>query len=69
MRSPHFWWFAVASAAQRPAVGAAGSGFVLFRLFDILKPAPIGWIERRWPNAVGVMLDDLNGRCLCAAGD
>jgi phosphatidylglycerophosphatase A len=33
--------------------------FVLFRLFDILKPAPIGWVERRWPNAVGVMGDDL----------
>jgi len=33
--------------------------FLLFRLFDILKPVPIGWVERRWPNAVGVMLDDL----------
>jgi phosphatidylglycerophosphatase A len=33
--------------------------FLLFRLFDVLKPAPIGWIERRWPNAMGVMLDDL----------
>jgi phosphatidylglycerophosphatase A len=33
--------------------------FLLFRLFDILKPAPIGWVERRWPNATGVMLDDL----------
>src|SRR5690348_14296666 len=33
--------------------------FVLFRLFDILKPAPIGWVERRWPGAVGVMADDL----------
>jgi phosphatidylglycerophosphatase A len=33
--------------------------FALFRLFDILKPWPIGWVERRWPNAAGVMLDDL----------
>lgn len=36
-----------------------GVAFVLFRLFDILKPWPIGWVERRWPNAAGVMLDDL----------
>jgi phosphatidylglycerophosphatase A len=32
---------------------------VLFRIFDIFKPTPIAWIERRWRNAVGVMLDDL----------
>ena len=35
------------------------AAFVLFRLFDILKPFPIGWIERRWPGALGVMADDL----------
>lgn len=33
--------------------------FVLFRLFDILKPWPISFIDRRMKNAVGVMLDDL----------
>jgi phosphatidylglycerophosphatase A len=35
------------------------AAFLLFRLFDIAKPAPIGWLERRWPDAVGVMVDDL----------
>ena len=29
-----------------------------FRLFDIWKPGPIGWADRR-PGAMGVMLDDI----------
>ena len=33
-------------------------GFALFRLFDIWKPGPIGWADRRG-TAWGVMLDDL----------
>ena len=32
--------------------------FVAFRLFDIWKPGPVGWADRR-PGAAGVMLDDL----------
>ena len=35
------------------------AGFVLFRGFDIGKPPPIRWIERRWPGGFGVMFDDL----------
>lgn len=34
------------------------SAFVLFRLFDIWKPGPIGWADRQ-PGAWGVMLDDV----------
>jgi len=34
-------------------------GFVCFRLFDILKPPPVGWIDRRVKNGVGVVLDDV----------
>ena len=33
--------------------------FVGFRLFDILKPPPIGTVDRRFKNGLGVMLDDL----------
>jgi len=33
--------------------------FVLFRLFDIVKPPPIRTIDRRWKNGAGVMADDL----------
>jgi phosphatidylglycerophosphatase A len=35
------------------------AGFVLFRLFDIAKPPPIRWLERRFHGGLGVMLDDL----------
>lgn len=34
-------------------------GFVLFRLFDILKPWPIGFIDKRLQGGVGIMLDDV----------
>jgi len=34
-------------------------GFVLFRLFDIIKPFPAGLIDRRMRGGAGVMLDDL----------
>ena len=33
--------------------------FLLFRLFDILKPPPIRGLDRRIQNGFGVMLDDL----------
>lgn len=35
------------------------AAFLLFRLFDILKPQPIRYYERRFRNGFGVMLDDL----------
>jgi phosphatidylglycerophosphatase A len=35
------------------------AAFVLFRAFDILKPPPIRWFERRYHAGFGVMLDDL----------
>lgn len=34
-------------------------GFVLFRLFDILKPWPIGWLDRRVHGGLGIMIDDV----------
>ena len=33
--------------------------FALFRLFDITKPAFIGWADREIKGGLGVMLDDL----------
>lgn len=35
------------------------AGFVLFRLFDIVKPWPIRWFDRRVPGGLGIMLDDV----------
>ncbi|SEP60175.1 phosphatidylglycerophosphatase A family protein [Thalassovita taeanensis] len=60
-------WIALAPAL----IGAAHAGadvlalwpgwvtaFAAFRLFDIWKPGPIGWADRRG-DALGVMLDDV----------
>jgi len=35
------------------------AGFVLFRIFDVVKPPPIRQIERRTPGGLGIMLDDV----------
>jgi len=34
-------------------------GFTLFRLFDVWKPWPIAWFDRRVKGGFGVMLDDV----------
>lgn len=34
-------------------------GFVLFRIFDILKPWPISYLDKHISGGVGIMLDDL----------
>lgn len=38
------WWFAA---------------FVLFRIFDIWKPWPVGWLDENFSGGLGVMLDDI----------
>lgn len=34
-------------------------GFVLFRIFDIIKPWPIKWVDQKVEGGVGIMLDDV----------
>ncbi|MEL4252888.1 phosphatidylglycerophosphatase A [Shewanella xiamenensis] len=34
-------------------------GFVLFRLFDILKPWPIRWLDAKVEGGFGIMIDDV----------
>ena len=36
-----------------------GLAFLLFRLFDIVKPWPIRMVERRVAGGIGIMLDDV----------
>jgi phosphatidylglycerophosphatase A len=36
-----------------------GVGFLLFRLLDIVKPWPIGWVDKRVEGGLGIMLDDV----------
>jgi len=43
-----------------------GAGFLLFRLFDIWKPGPVAWAERRFAGGAGVMLDDVVAGALAA---
>ena len=53
-------WIALA-----PLVGTPGSwawiaaGFILFRIFDIWKPWPVSWADRKVGGGFGVMLDDV----------
>lgn len=34
-------------------------GFVLFRIFDIWKPQPIGYVDQKVQGGLGIMLDDV----------
>ncbi len=51
--SPHGVLISAAGLAWQAAA------FVLFRLFDIVKPPPAGFFDRKMKNAFGVMLDDV----------
>lgn len=45
-QAPAVWWWPWAA-------------FILFRIFDILKPWPISWLDAQVRGGVGIMLDDL----------
>lgn len=34
-------------------------GFILFRIFDIFKPWPISWLDRKVSGGLGIMIDDI----------
>ncbi|MDR3002177.1 MAG: phosphatidylglycerophosphatase A [Fibromonadaceae bacterium] len=46
--SPSQWWLYIALPS-----------FVLFRIFDIVKPFPASYFDKKMPNAHGIMLDDI----------
>lgn len=54
------------TAGQAITLLAAGTnpylyaiGFVLFRIFDISKPFPVGWADTKVKGGLGIMLDDI----------
>ena len=49
-----------------PTVAVYAVGFVLFRLFDVVKPWPISLLDRRVKGGLGVMLDDIVAGALAA---
>jgi phosphatidylglycerophosphatase A len=42
-----------------PDASAYAAGFLLFRLFDIWKPWPIGWVDGTLAGGFGIMADDV----------
>jgi phosphatidylglycerophosphatase A len=52
-------WLVLLPAPLDPLSYAAA--FLLFRIFDIWKPWPVRWADRRVPGGLGIMLDDLLG--------
>lgn len=51
-----YWITMIALPVSWPWVIA---GFVLFRFFDIIKPWPIGWLDKRVHGGFGIMIDDV----------
>jgi len=50
--------FLVAMTAAPTGWAWIAAGFVLFRAFDILKPWPVGWLDRHVGGGAGIMADD-----------
>lgn len=59
-------WLALVAVAPTP-LGYV-TGFALFRFFDILKPWPVDWAERRVTGPLGIMLDDVLAGLYAAVG-
>jgi Phosphatidylglycerophosphatase A and related proteins len=51
--------YLITMIAARPTLVVMLMGFVLFRFFDIVKPFPVDWADKKVNNAFGVMLDDI----------
>ncbi len=51
--------FLVASYMISPSVWSITLLFLIFRIFDILKPFPIGFIDHNVRGGTGVLLDDI----------
>lgn len=51
--------FLITMIAVPATLSNAFVGFLLFRFFDIVKPWPIGYIDRKVSGGLGIMLDDV----------
>ena len=58
-------WLTLAAAPLDPLSYLAG--FALFRLFDIWKPWPVRWADRRIGGGFGIMFDDILAALYAAA--
>ncbi|WP_201589763.1 phosphatidylglycerophosphatase A [Psychrobacter sp. Pi2-51] len=53
--------------SQNLSIIALIIAFVLFRFFDIIKPPPIGWADKKVAGGLGIMLDDIIAGVMAAA--
>jgi len=51
----NFWQ----NVSQELSIFAIVFAFILFRFFDIVKPPPIEWADKRVAGGLGIMLDDI----------
>ena len=58
-------WVTLLAATQTPV--SVLLAFLLFRAFDILKPWPVNWCDKKLPGAWGVMTDDIAAGVYAAA--
>ena len=52
---------------QMSSIIALLIAFILFRFFDIIKPPPIGWADKKVAGGLGIMLDDIIAGIMAAA--
>lgn len=43
-------------------------GFALFRFFDVIKPFPISWLDKKVEGGFGIMIDDIVAGIFAALG-
>ena len=60
--------FLVTMAFVTPSWPSLALGFLTFRLFDILKPWPIRWLDRKVHGGLGIMLDDVIAGLIACVG-
>ena len=56
------------SAPAEISLPAFAIAFLLFRLFDIWKPWPVGWADRNIGGGLGVMADDMLAGLMAGIG-
>lgn len=54
-----FWLFCHSECSMQHMAILTLACFSLFRIFDIVKPWPIGWFDKRLKGGFGVMFDDV----------
>ena len=63
MAAENFWQH----ISQTSSVIGLIIAFILFRFFDIIKPPPIGWADKKVAGGLGIMLDDIIAGVMAAA--